>query len=109
MLGEQGGNRNDDFDDDILDDDDDMLDDDDDVLDDDDDDDTDEDEMPDIGGDTLIDVTGELAFDDFVSKPGKDDPAELARRREIRRRLEEIAERRNEELDDTFNFNLDDD
>ena len=69
----------------------------------------DEDAMPDIGGETIIDLTGELNVDELVSRSSKTDPDELARRREVRRRLEEIAERRNNDLlDDTFNFNLDD-
>lgn len=72
--------------------------------------DLDEDAMPDIGGETIIDLTGELSVDDLVSGSSKSDPDELAHRREVRRRLEEIAERRNSDLlDDTFNFNLDDD
>ena len=72
--------------------------------------DLDEDAMPDIGGETIIDLTGELGVDDLVSRSSKSDPDEIAHRREVRRRLEEIAERRNSDLlDDTFNFNLDDD
>ena len=72
--------------------------------------DLDEDAMPDIGGETIIDLTGELNVDDLVTRSSKTDPDELAHRREVRRRLEEIAERRNSDLlDDTFNFNLDDD
>ena len=37
------------------------------------------------------------------------DEDEAARKREIRRRLEEENERREKDLDSTFNFNLDDD
>lgn len=71
--------------------------------------DLDEDAMPDIGGETIIDLTGELNVDELVSRSSNTDPDEIARRREVRRRLEEIAERRNNDLlDDTFNFNLDD-
>ena len=71
----------------------------------------DDDAMPDIGGETVIDVSGELDDDDadeLIRISGKSDPNEIARRREVRRRLEDIAERRREQLDDTFNFNLDD-
>jgi hypothetical protein len=72
--------------------------------------DLDEDAMPDIGGETIIDLTGELGVDELVSRSSKTNPDELAHKREVRRRLEEIAERRNSDLlDDTFNFNLDDD
>ena len=83
------------------------LDDVDDDLDDDQDDDDSSDDMPDIGGDTIIDVAGEL--ETLVDKFEKADPGEIAHKREIRRRLEEIAERRNLDLDSTFNFDLDDD
>ena len=68
-----------------------------------------EDEMPDIGGDTLIDVSGELQVEELVAKLESYDPDEVAHRREVRRRLEEISERRSQDLDSTFNFDLDDD
>ena len=74
------------------------------------DEDLDSDEMPDIGGDTIIDLTGELRLEDLVAGSSRERPSEIAHRREVRRRLEEIAEQRNNDLlDDTFNFNLDDD
>ena len=79
----------------------------DDELDDDLDDEESSDDMPDIGGDTIIDVTGELEI--LVDKFDKTDADEVARRREIRRRLDEIAERRNQDLDSTFNFDLNED
>ena len=79
----------------------------DDELDDDLDDEESSDNMPDIGGDTIIDVTGEL--ETLVDKFEKTDADEVARRREIRRRLDEIAERRNQDLDSTFNFDLNED
>jgi len=65
-----------------------------------------EDKMPDIGGDTVIDVSGELEA--IVEKLGKEDPDEAAHKRDVHRRLEELRERREEELDSTFNINLDD-
>jgi hypothetical protein len=52
-------------------------------------------------------VTGEL--ETLVDKFEKTDADEVARRREIRRRLDEIAERRNQDLDSTFNFDLNED
>ena len=100
MFGDNGGKDDidlDDVDDELLDDDDD----DDSSADDDDDD------MPDIGGDTIIDVSGEIEA--LVEKLEKSDPSEIAHRRAVRKRLEEIAEQRNIDLDSTFNFNLDDD
>ena len=91
--------------DDALDDDD--LDDDldDDAL----DDDSDGADAPDFGGDTLVDIAGELDVDDLVAKLDATDPNEIARRRAVRRRLEELREQRMQDLDSTFDFNLDDD
>ena len=66
-----------------------------------------EDEMPDIGGDTLIDVSGEV--EKLVAKIGDGHTDEAAHKREVRRRLEELAEKRSEDLDSTFNFDLDED
>ena len=68
----------------------------------------DEDSMPDIGVETVGDLTGELKVDALVAKAGKSDPDEVAHRRETRKRLEELEEQRNSKLDDTFNFNIDD-
>ena len=81
---------------------------DDDDIDDDDIDDDDIDGDGDIGTDTLVGSTAEFKVDEIVAKIEKADPNEVAHRREVRKRLEEIAEKRSEELDSTFNFNLDD-
>ena len=64
------------------------------------------DAMPDIGGDTVIDVSGELEA--LAEKLDKEDPEEAAHKREVHRRLEELRERREKELDSTFNIKLDD-
>ena len=66
-----------------------------------------EDKMPDIGGDTVIDVSGELEA--IVEKLGEEDPDEAAHKRTVRKRLDEIEEQRDKDLDSTFNINLDDD
>ena len=66
-----------------------------------------EDEMPDIGGDTVIDLSGELEA--IVEKLEKEDPDEAAHKRAVRQRLDEIEEQRDKDLDSTFNINLDDD
>ena len=52
--------------------------------------------------------TAELDVDQLVAKLDATDDA--ARRKEVHRRLEELAERKREqaELDSTYNFNLDD-
>jgi hypothetical protein len=72
-----------------------------------DDDSSSEDEMPDIGGDTVIDVSVELEA--IVEKVGEEDPEEAAHKRAVRKRLDEIEEQRDKDLDSTFNINLDDD
>jgi hypothetical protein len=77
--------------------------------DDDDDVDDDVDVLTDFGGDTVVGLSGEFDVDSLVRKLEATDPDEVARRREIRRRLEEIREMREADLDSTFNFNLDDD
>jgi hypothetical protein len=84
----------DEVDDDI---DDDELDDDDDVEDMDDD-------------DNVGDISVEINVEELVAKLEATDSDDVARRREIRRRLEELEDMRraNEDLDSTFNFNLDD-
>jgi hypothetical protein len=66
-----------------------------------------EDEMPDIGGDTVIDLSGELEA--IVEKVEKEDPDEAAHKRAVRERLDEIEEQRDKDLDSTFNIDLDDD
>jgi hypothetical protein len=66
-----------------------------------------EDKMPDIGGDTVLDVSGELEA--LVERLEKEDPDEAAHRREVRKRLEEVEEMRDKDLDSTFNFDLDED
>ena len=67
------------------------------------------DAMPDIGGDTMIDVTAELKVDELVAKIDSVDPDEAAHAREVRRRVEELQEKQDKELDSTFNINLDED
>lgn len=68
-----------------------------------------EDAMPDIGGDTMIDVTAELKVDELVAKIDSADPDEAAHAREVRQRVEELQEKQDKELDSTFNINLDED
>lgn len=67
------------------------------------------DSIPDIGGDTMVDVTAELKVEKLVEKIDSVDPDEAAHEREVRRRLEELQEQKDKDLDSTFNFNLDDD
>ena len=78
-------------------------------LEDEEDDDDDVDVLTDFGGDTVVGLSGEFDVDSLVKKLEATNPDEVAHRREIRRRLEEIREMREADLDRTFNFNLDDD
>jgi len=78
-------------------------------LEDEEDDDDDVDVLTDFGGDTVVGLSGEFDVDSLVKKLEATDPDEVAHRREIRRRLEEMREMREADLDSTFNFNLDDD
>ncbi len=72
----------------------------------------DDDQVADIGTETIVSTTAEFKVDEIVAnidaKIDKADPDEVAHKREVRKRLEEIAEERDEAADSTFNFNLDD-
>ena len=69
----------------------------------------DDDEVADIGTETMVGSTAEFKVDEIVAKIDKAaDPDEAAHKREVRKRLEEIEEERDEAADSTFNFNLDD-
>ena len=97
MNGEIDNIEDDDYDDDVDSSDDDVA------LSDDDD----EGEITDNVGDLSVEINVEDIIIRMEAKAGDD----LKRRREIRRRLEEIREAREaaRDLDNTFNFNLDDD
>jgi hypothetical protein len=60
--------------------------------------------------DNIGDISVEINVEELVAKLEATDSDDVARRREIRRRLEELEDMRraNEDLDSTFNFNLDD-
>lgn len=88
---------------------------------DDDDDDSDEDldtsedtvvlSVDDDDDDSMADLTSELNIEDLVAKLEATDSDDIARKREIKRRLEEAREERDamRDLDSTYNFNFDDD
>jgi hypothetical protein len=59
----------------------------------------------DIGADTTI----EIDIERLVAKLDASDSEDVHHRAEIRRKLEELREQREQELDSTFNFNLDED
>lgn len=61
--------------------------------------------------DNVGDISVEINVDELVAKLEATDTDDVVRRREIRRRLEELREMREAEkdIDSTYNFNLDDD
>ena len=67
--------------------------------------DADDDDGDDVGGDTTV----EMDIERLVAKLDASDSEDVHRRAEIRRRLEDLREQRQQELDSTFNINLDDD
>lgn len=72
----------------------------------------DDDDVEDIDDeDNIGDISVEINVEELVAKLEATDSDDVARKREIRRRLEELEEMRrsSEDLDSTFDFNLDDD
>lgn len=72
----------------------------------------DDDDVEDIDDeDNVGDISVEINVEELVAKLEATNSDDVARKREIRRRLEELEEMRrsSEDLDSTFNFNLDDD
>lgn len=70
-------------------------------------------EETEVDDDAMVDGAHEATVVDadvesLVAKMDNTDEDEAARKRAIRRRLEEERERREDDLDSTFNFNLDD-
>jgi len=70
---------------------------------------TDENVVLDPGDDAFADSVVAANVDALVARIDATDVDEAARQREARKRLEELGEQKSKELDDTFNFNLDDD
>jgi hypothetical protein len=71
----------------------------------------DDDDVEDIDEeDNVGDISVEINVEELVAKLEATDSDDVARKREIRQRLEELEEMRrsSEDLDSTFNFNLDD-
>ena len=64
-----------------------------------------DDDDDDVGGDTTI----EMDIEKLVAKLDASDSEDVHHRAEIRHRLEDLREQRQQELDSTFNINLDDD
>jgi hypothetical protein len=59
--------------------------------------------------DVIGDTTIEMDIENLVAKLEASDSDDVHRRAEIRRKLEDLREQREQELDSTFNFNLNDD
>ena len=64
-----------------------------------------DDDEDDVSGDSTV----EIDIERLVAKLEASDKDDVHRRAEIRRKLEDLREQRQQELDGTFNFNLDDD
>jgi hypothetical protein len=62
------------------------------------------------GEDNIGDISVEINVEELVAKLEATDSDDVGRKREIRRRLDELEEMRrtDKDLDSTFNFNLDD-
>ena len=67
--------------------------------------------LEDIADDELTDLSVEADVNRLVTKLDSSDPDDVQRQREVHRRLEEIQDQKEaeENIDSTFNFNLDDD
>ena len=61
--------------------------------------------------DNVGDISVEINVDELVAKIEADDDDDAAKKKEVHRRMEELNEQRKveENIDSTFNFNLDDD
>jgi len=64
--------------------------------------------LTEVDDDTLGDTSIEISIEKLVEKLEASDEDDVHRKAEIRRRLEDLREQREKELDSTFNFNLDD-
>ncbi|MBT8087154.1 MAG: hypothetical protein KJO46_03930 [Gammaproteobacteria bacterium] len=73
------------------------------------DDDDDLDDLDEMDSDNIGDLSVELNIEELTAKLAASDSEDVHRRAEIRRRLEELRELREQELDSTFNFKFDDD
>jgi hypothetical protein len=65
-------------------------------------------DVDEIDTDNIGDLSVELNIEELTAKLAESDSDDVHRRAEIRRRLEELRELREQELDNTFNFKFDD-
>jgi hypothetical protein len=68
-------------------------------------------ELDDDDIDNVGDISVEINVDELVAKIEADDDDDAAQKKEVHRRMEALNEQRKveENIDSTFNFNLDDD
>lgn len=59
--------------------------------------------------DNVGDISVEINVEELVAKLEATDDDDVGRKREIRKRLDELHDEQDAELDSTYNFNLDDD
>ncbi len=59
-------------------------------------------------GDDAIEMTGEVNVDALVAKIDSTPKDDADKQRQIRQRLDRLRDERDNELDSTYNFNLDD-
>ena len=65
--------------------------------------------LAEVDSDNVGDMSVELNVEELIAKIEPEDDEEAAHKREVRRKLEELRAQKEEELDSTFNVNLDDD
>jgi len=65
--------------------------------------------LTEVDEDAVGDTTIEMDIEKLVAKLEASDSDDVHHKAEIRRKVEELREQREKELDSTFNFNMDDD
>ncbi len=65
--------------------------------------------LTEVDDDGLGDTSLEMNIEKLVAKLEESDEQDVHHRAEIRRKLEELREQREQELDSTYNINLDED
>ncbi len=66
-------------------------------------------DVEDVEGDNVGDISVEINVDELVAKIESTDSDDSAEKADIRKKLDKIREQQDENLDGTYNFNLDDD
>lgn len=66
-------------------------------------------DVEDVEGDNVGDISVEINVEELVAKIESTDSDDSAEKAELRKKLDKIREQQDENLDGTYNFNLDDD